>query len=342
MSRLFRIRTPAGGRSFSCAVLLLAAAGCLVGGPAGAQSKDEPGSADHPLVGRYEGARITRYKKVDFDETKVLAGRWDPRAPDKGESALRELTGRTTTFVYELPTDRSALEIMTNWSDSLKSKGFATEFECKDDACAPFQDSNGGATGFAYRLADRISEGVPAVYNLSSKHVRYFLGRKTTPQADVYASLFIGDNGAKAAAFLRVVEVKPMQTDKIVFVDAGAMKSALTKDGRVSLYGVYFDTDKDQPTPQSKPTLDEIAKLLKDDPGLNLIVTGHTDNQGAFDYNVDLSRRRAANIAAALSRDYGAAGARLQPFGAGMAAPAAANDNEAGRAKNRRVELVRR
>jgi outer membrane protein OmpA-like peptidoglycan-associated protein len=73
-----------------------------------------------------------------------------------------------------------------------------------------------------------------------------------------------------------------------------------------------------------------------------VVVTGHTDSQGGFDHNVDLSRRRAAAIVAILTRDFGIAPARLTPFGAGMAAPVSTNENDAGRAQNRRVEIVRR
>lgn len=73
-----------------------------------------------------------------------------------------------------------------------------------------------------------------------------------------------------------------------------------------------------------------------------MVVAGHTDAKGAFDYNVDLSRRRAGAVVADLTARYGIAADRLVPFGAGMAAPIASNDDETGRAKNRRVELVKR
>jgi outer membrane protein OmpA-like peptidoglycan-associated protein len=62
--------------------------------------------------------------------------------------------------------------------------------------------------------------------------------------------------------------------------------------GKVALYGVYFDTDKDVVKSESQPTLGEIAKLLNGEPSLRLHVVGHTDNQGKAEYNLDLSRRR--------------------------------------------------
>ncbi|MEO8011756.1 MAG: OmpA family protein, partial [Dokdonella sp.] len=91
-----------------------------------------------------------------------------------------------------------------------------------------------------------------------------------------------------------------------------------------------------------RPTLEEIAKLLRDDASLHLTVVGHTDAKGANDYNLDLSRRRAANVSAALVSGYSVDRERLQSRGAGAGEPVASNDDEEGRAKNRRVELVRR
>jgi outer membrane protein OmpA-like peptidoglycan-associated protein len=118
------------------------------------------------------------------------------------------------------------------------------------------------------------------------------------------------------------------------------MSSALSDAGKVALYGIHFDTDKDTLRPDSEPTLQEIARLLRDNPQLNLHVVGHTDNQGAPEYNLDLSRRRAATVVAALAAQYGIAAGRLDSFGCGPYAPAAPNDNDEGRARNRRVELV--
>nr|WP_244635964.1 OmpA family protein [Chthonobacter albigriseus] len=120
------------------------------------------------------------------------------------------------------------------------------------------------------------------------------------------------------------------------------MRSAIDETGRISLYGILFDFDKATLKDESKPTLDEIAKLLTEDPDLELLVVGHTDSEGSFDYNLDLSNRRAAAVAAALVETYGIPQARLSSFGCSFAAPVASNADEAGRAKNRRVELVQR
>ncbi|HWB96686.1 MAG TPA: OmpA family protein, partial [Bryobacteraceae bacterium] len=118
------------------------------------------------------------------------------------------------------------------------------------------------------------------------------------------------------------------------------MRQALRDSGKVALYGVYFDTDKDVVKAESQPTLQEIAKLLKSEPALKLHVVGHTDNQGKTDYNLDLSKRRAASVVHELTVKFGIPATRLDAFGCGVYSPAATNSTDDGREKNRRVELV--
>ena len=120
------------------------------------------------------------------------------------------------------------------------------------------------------------------------------------------------------------------------------MAEEISASGRVAIYGIYFDFDKADLKPESKPTLDEIAKLLNELPELELVVVGHTDNVGSLDHNMALSKQRAAAVAAALVQDYGIPAQRLTSWGIGYLSPVASNQTDDGRALNRRVELVER
>jgi outer membrane protein OmpA-like peptidoglycan-associated protein len=126
----------------------------------------------------------------------------------------------------------------------------------------------------------------------------------------------------------------------MAFVNAAEMSQSLSDAGRVILDGLYFDTDKDTVRADSQPMIAEIAKLLQASPELKVRVVGHTDNQGASDYNLDLSRRRSATVVVELVSKHGIASSRLDFFGCGPYSPIAPNHTEEGRARNRRVELV--
>ena len=128
--------------------------------------------------------------------------------------------------------------------------------------------------------------------------------------------------------------------EQSVVVSADQIGKSLADTGKVVFYGIYFDTDKAVIKPESKPTLDEIAKLLTGQPKLNVVIVGHTDSQGAYDYNMTLSRQRAEAVAAALAQNYRVARNRLRTAGVGYLAPVGSNASEDGRALNRRVELV--
>jgi outer membrane protein OmpA-like peptidoglycan-associated protein len=134
--------------------------------------------------------------------------------------------------------------------------------------------------------------------------------------------------------------MRPMEGG-LVSVTAAGLADDLAKRGHSALYGIYFDTGKAEVKPESEPALSEVAKLLKQDPGLNLIVAGHTDNVGDFASNMDLSKRRAQAVAQTLTTKYGVMASRLNAQGLGPCAPIASNGDDAGRARNRRVELVR-
>lgn len=128
----------------------------------------------------------------------------------------------------------------------------------------------------------------------------------------------------------------------IASADAGAddLAARLARDCHVPLYGVLFDFDKATLKPESDPVLTRAASLMKADAALKAEVQGHTDNVGGDDYNLRLSDARAASVRTWLVQ-HGIDAARLTSKGYGKTQPIADNGNDAGRARNRRVELAR-
>lgn len=139
---------------------------------------------------------------------------------------------------------------------------------------------------------------------------------------------------------LDIVEKEAM-TQQVV-ADAKALLADLDRAGHAVLHGIFFDTDKAVVKPESEAALAEIARLLTDNPEITAFIVGHTDMSGGLDHNIDLSKRRAVAVAEALVTGHGIAADRLTPRGVGPLAPVASNDDESGRALNRRVELVKR
>lgn len=126
-----------------------------------------------------------------------------------------------------------------------------------------------------------------------------------------------------------------------VVANSVALSTGLKGSGHVVVNGILFDTGKADVKSESAAALAEVSKMLKANPAIKVYVVGHTDNAGTLAANVDLSKRRATAVVEALTTQYGIAATRLLPYGAGPYAPIASNDEEDGRALNRRVELVK-
>ena len=149
---------------------------------------------------------------------------------------------------------------------------------------------------------------------------------------------YISANG-NGSYNIHLIEKQAMNQD--VVADANAMKTSINESGKALLYGIYFDTGKAIVKPESDASLKEIVKLMTENPSLKLYVVGHTDNTGVLESNMKLSQDRAAAVVNVLVTKYTVNGSRLKACGDGPTAPVATNDTEAGRALNRRVELVK-
>lgn len=286
-----------------------------------AQQRDVAGSRDYPGIGRFGGSIITGYQVKDFDAARLQAAAFkDGKATDE-----RRPEGRVTRIAYRTKAGPSIIEVMRNFEAQLAKAGFETLLACETDAC--------GGIPFSEAL-DALP--MPQMW-VDGFDYRYLATRKADGARETFATVLVSKTNDEIAAQL-VVAVVGSMADKMV--DAAAMSKGLGEKGHIALYGIYFDTDKAIVKPESKPTLDEIAKLLRGQPQLNVVIVGHTDSQGNYDYNMDLSKRRAEAVAAILAQNYQIAKPRLRTAGVGFLAPIGSNAQENGRALNRRVELV--
>jgi len=138
---------------------------------------------------------------------------------------------------------------------------------------------------------------------------------------------------------LVIVQKQGMAQD--IIANADALAKGLQAEGHMVVGGIYFDTGKAPIKPESAQAIGEVAKLLQADPALKVFVVGHTDSVGTVESNLKLSQDRAEAVLQALERDHGIAAARLRAYGCGPFAPVASNGSEDGKARNRRVELVK-
>ncbi|MEO5781738.1 MAG: OmpA family protein [Ginsengibacter sp.] len=180
-----------------------------------------------------------------------------------------------------------------------------------------------------------------AITKIGGKRIYYgkdlgaatFLGK--SDGKEIWVMLRDG-SGAKAGNFeLYIMEIEAMKQE----IESSAMFKEINEKGSIALY-ITFETGKSTIKPESLPIVDQMVKMLKDAPSLNVSIEGHTDNTGTTAANQTLSEQRAAALVKALI-DKGIDKTRLKSKGWGQTKPIADNKTEEGKTKNRRVEIVK-
>lgn len=342
-------------RIFPCiagAVLVMSAPVSLL-----AEEPEEWG--DHRLVPRVDGSEIISYQFVEFDRVSLTFG---PREDGEYPHA-REFEGEHTQLIYLLRNpDVSTLQVKRAYRQGLEQAGFEIDFagSGRDDLGRRFHRFD----TFDRDRPRGVSLGTmnwPG--NRANRDMR-FLAASHVEEA-VYVNVLIYNNRSDGSPAMRVdvvekpedehalgmtapepPEERPTERDEIVAahdredLSAEEIEAGIISEGRVAVRDILFEFDSAEIIDESADALATIADVLEDNAELELLIVGHTDNVGDFEYNLNLSMERARAVAVWLKAEHGIDEARLQAAGAGMMAPVATNRNEDGRQQNRRVELV--
>jgi OmpA-OmpF porin, OOP family len=299
---------------------------------------DVSGSEDHQLISRYPGSIIEWYDVQEFDRYKIAVG------PVTGYRTIDDwvsVEGKVTRIFYTLSGKRSSNEVYLNYLKALKKNGF----EIIADGMFSSSNVRGeiGARGWlgVYFAKNTIPPGVPLLQGSSTSRGSAFVaGKLTKNNANIYVAVSLAQySDEKIYYMIDIIEEQPVE-DEFIFVNADVMKNEIEANGKIALYGIYFDTNKATLKPESEPTFKEIVTLLEDNPKLNIYVVGHTDMTGSLKHNMSLSDARAKSVINELTGKYDISKNRLTAKGVGPLCPVTTNKNESGRKMNRRVELV--
>jgi OOP family OmpA-OmpF porin len=259
--------------------------------------------------GVVEGLRKSEH--ANFDAVSFIVGK-----------QLRTVEGKVDVRSFENSNAAmSAMAVRRNYEAAMTGLGAV-----KVSAIAPDDKALLAANGDAVAINDKL--------RFSTSYTSYDSYLLRTPDKNIWMALMFSDSSTRFV----VVEEKAMQ-QSVKLVTADTMRTELAAKGHIPLY-INFDTDKATLRADGKPAVDEITTLLKSDATLKLSIEGHTDNSGDGKHNLDLSRQRADAVVQQLVAS-GIDAARLKSAGRGATTPLADNKDEAGRARNRRVELVK-
>lgn len=298
--------------------------------------EDIVGASDHPLLSRYPGFHISNFSEADFDQAQLITSVMEA---DRFETTT--FVGQISNIAYQAnATDVSAFQIIANYKRALDDLDAEIIAFCVGA-------SECGGEGWQFSIFHRTA---PNIGNLLRGFVINFfedygiLTAKVEQDgltAHVMILAFAQPTGGERSIYQSIVTSATIQDDLIGIGTVEDVSAKIEETGTVVLDGVLFDFDTANLTGTSQETLNIVFDYLTENSLQQFYVVGHTDSIGDYQYNVSLSKNRAASVIQAL-RSRGIAAERLTSVGIGPVAPVASNDTETGQALNRRVELVLR
>jgi OOP family OmpA-OmpF porin len=280
---------------------------------------------DFPYLSHMSNYNLTNSDDREFDEFSFFDGK-----------KMVSVEGRLFRKTYALKPGAmmaSELQITRNYANAVKAKGGQVLYDGKSEV-------EGNKHNNANRIATLklVQDGKEIWIEI----IPYNRGSNYSLNAIVKGEMKQEVSEAKPKPETPKVEAKkepPKEEPKQDLSKRDLAKEIKTK-GFATIY-VNFDVDKATIKPESQPVITNVAQMLKANPELNLTIAGHTDSSGTWAHNKTLSENRAKAVLQALVAQ-GIAAGRLASVGYGQDKPIADNSTEAGKAKNRRVELIKR
>jgi OmpA-OmpF porin, OOP family len=325
-------------RFVSLSIMSFALSLTLAVNSAARDMKDQAGAKDHPLVSRFAGSTLYRFGEMNFEQVELGIG----------DGKRITIEGKIQNYMYFGPSDRTELEIYRSFKEGLERGGFKVIFACENqDNCKATDISEHARKWTGASNSFKGGYSSTAAMTPQGRNPKYLVAKLDRTDGAVTAVLTTTSESSSAAAggkayFLQMIQEKAIAAGQVVVTttNANELRTKLQAEGRIAIYGVQFATGKSVVLPGSKEQLVEMAKYLQADAGIKVFVMGHTDNQGNLESNLALSQQRADAVAKALTSDFKIDAKRLAAKGIANYSPVTTNATEAGRAKNRRVELV--
>jgi len=310
------------------------------------------GANEHPLLSNYMNSCIVGYNEIKFDAITFPAGKITIKGTEKTLTA----EGKVIDIIYAIDNAKNAtvLEVQRNYEQALKSGGFDIVFSAfgrkNITARRSIRDTypSFGEVDFMenmQRLKQPNLRFAFSSHNSSQNNdYAYFLatGKKgntkytmalhimynRTSQKDLNGHIFVQ---------AKIVEVEAMDTNQ---VSASSIEEKIENEGKEVFHNILFDFGSDRLKEDSYAVIEVLSQYLKSNTDKSYYIVGHTDNVGSLGANQLLSEKRAKAVLTALISKNGVTPIQVSAHGVGQLSPLAINTTDAGRALNRRVEIV--
>lgn len=280
------------------------------------------------IISLYKGSKLIFNDDIGYETHYFLSD----------ETSVKTIDGEMNRRFCSVPEGISPLEIIKNYEHALKTKG-GTIIHLSRNAYRHTNKDTGERVWFMRNLFTHghIEHQHYGYLQMTREAEDYIVGKISQGGSDILIS--VASAVIEKVTYYEVVTViaKPMDMNNVTL---NVLNEGMSGNGKVAIYDIYFDTGKYQLKQESTAALKIIAKYLKENSDKQFLIVGHTDNVGAFDFNIKLSKNRALSVVNELISTYGINNKQLKAYGVGPAAPVTTNSTKEGKARNRRVELV--
>ncbi len=300
---------------------------------------DVSGLSGQAILSAFEGSTALGTYRADFD--RLAYGRSLERdAPVEG------VEGALLSRMFEKPEGRSNLEVFRSYERELTAGEFEIHYASSLTSPMSFKLKQIYDPPHTPSFGDRVyakPDGSGRVGALDLAFVvgaadHYLLASRTAGGEERWVAVLL--SGSRPYYIVEELTIDAME-EGTVTLDLERLRSEIADAGRIAIYDIHFATGSAEIEPRSADALAVIAAFLEETSG-GFYIVGHTDDTGSLEANLSLSDARAAAVKDALVRTHGVDPARLETRGVGPLSPVSANTDDAGRALNRRVEIVQR
>ncbi len=298
------------------------------------RTSDIAGAKDYPLVSRFDGSVIEFYKQVKWDTYKLPVYLDNSNKPNYKKPLVLE--GKIQRWQYSVSPDNNPAYVIRNFQKAFEDKGYKILLNAKPGV--DFEEGPAGFGGDFYGGFEGLHlDRFGFAYKPIGNNTAVIIAKTNANGKDIYIVEVASSFSNTTLITQDVIEVEEAQTGKVT---AKSLADGITKNGHIAVYDILFDPGKSEIKSESSAALKEIADYLKANANKHFAIVGHTDNTGDFQANMKLSQDRATAVMNILVNDYGVNAGQLKAYGNGCLAPVASNSTDAGKAKNRRVEIV--
>jgi len=293
------------------------------------RTSDIAGGKDYPLVSRFQGSYIDWYQEKNFDRYFMLS------LKDNNLDKY-EIDGKIVRIQYDSQKGHSVFEIYKSYENALKNARFEIllvldKTNCGINLSEQIYDSE-------FNGLNALTEHNSIGNNYRDGRFTYLSAKKHIDGKDIYIVMYVTVYDVVPLITFDAIEVKSLDKD---LVTVTSLETNLSKKGYLALEGIFFETGKATLTVQSNTALQNIADYLNAHKSDKFFIVGHTDNVGDFTTNMTLSENRAKAVMTELTTKFVVEANQLKAYGDANLSPITSNSTDEGKAKNRRVEIVK-